>query len=358
MSNFSNIHCRLLRTLPFALVIAVTMLGFAGLGFGQTSAKQLSLADILIALRSKKAVIEEKNRILTDAVKARGITFTLTPEIEKELDSTGAHRILIDAIREKVAPAADSKSAVKIEPAVVTQPIAKPVVVPPTVETYRANATSRFEKGEFDQAIVEIDKALALRSEDAEAMLFRATASLKLDRTDSALADLNRSIELRPSAQAYVFRAGISEKQGKPVGAETDYRAALVINPKNDAAISAVSKIDAAKKAAEAKVVVPTVVAPIVPAGPFDPGALNEYAVRLVQPIFSDLDKKLGLRGKVVVQISLDENGKATSIQASSGPKSLKNSSEDAIKRTKFNPVMIDGKATKATGFIVYNFVN
>ena len=352
MPKFSNIHRRLLKTLPFALVIALTMLAFADLGYGQTSAKQLSLADILIALRSKKAVIEEKNRILTDAVKARGITFTLTPEIEKELDSTGAHRILIDAIREKVAPVAEAK------PAVVSQPIAKPVVVQPTFEIYRNNATSRFEKGDFEQAVAEIDKALALRADDAEAMLFRATANLKLDKANAALADLNRSIELRPSAQAYVLRADISEKQGKPVAAETDYRAALVLDPKNDASLSAVARFNAAKKAAEAKVVAPVVVAPIVPAGPFDAGALNEYAVRLVQPIYSDLDKKLGLKGKVVVQISLDENGKATSIQASSGPKSLKNSAEDAIKRTRFNPVMVDGKATKATGFIVYNFVN
>ena len=66
----------------------------------------------------------------------------------------------------------------------------------------------------------------------------------------------------------------------------------------------------------------------------------------------------MGLKGKVVVQITLDETGKATFIQASSGPKSLKFSAEDAIKRTKFNPVMVDGKATKATGFIIYNFVN
>lgn len=360
MFTLSTNH-RLLNALPFILVIAVTMCGFASLGFAQAPVKQLSLADILIALRSKKAVIEEKNRILTDAVKTRGITFTLTPEIEKELDSTGAHRILIDAIREKVAPVAEVKQAVKIEPAAVPQPVAKPVVATPTFESYRNSATLRFEKGEFEQAIVEIDKALAMRADDAEALTFRAGTNLKLDKTEPALADLNRSVELRPTVAAYVLRAGINEKQGRPVAAETDYRAALVIDPKNDQSLNAIARFDAAvagKKAAEAKIVVPTVNAPVVPAGPFEAGALNDYAVRLVQPIYSDLDKKLGLKGKVVVQIALDENGKATSIQASSGPKSLKMSAEDAIKRTKFNPVMVDGKPTKATGFIVYNFVN
>ena len=355
---FSNIQHRVVRSVPFVIVIAVTILGFASLGFGQTPSKQLSLADILIALRSKKAVIEEKNRILTDAVKARGITFKLTPEIEKELDSTGAHRILIDAIREKIAPVTQAKTAMRIDNVAIVPPVATPIVAPPTFEFYRNNATARFEKGEFDEAIAEINKALALRADDSEALLFRAASNLKIDKSDSAIADLNRSIELRPTAQAYVLRAGISEKQGKPVGAETDYRAAIVLDAKNDAALSAVTRIEAAKKTADVKVVVPAVVTPVVPAGPFDAGALNEYAVRLVQPIYSDLDKRLGSKGKVMVQIELDETGKAVSILASSGPKSLKNSSEDAIKRTKFNPVMVDGKAVKATGFIVYNFVS
>jgi hypothetical protein len=42
---------------------------------------QLSLADILIGLRSKKVELADRNKILTEAVLSRGITFTLTPEI-------------------------------------------------------------------------------------------------------------------------------------------------------------------------------------------------------------------------------------------------------------------------------------
>src|SRR5947209_5798559 len=68
----------------------------------RAQSSQLSLADILIALRSKKADIGEKNKILAEAVKQRGITFSLTPEIEKELDGTGAANDLIAAIRQKM----------------------------------------------------------------------------------------------------------------------------------------------------------------------------------------------------------------------------------------------------------------
>ncbi len=52
---------------------------------GQTPQAQLSLADILIGLRSKKVNLAERNTLLSGAVKTRGITFALTPEIEKEL---------------------------------------------------------------------------------------------------------------------------------------------------------------------------------------------------------------------------------------------------------------------------------
>src|SRR5436190_19495670 len=56
---------------------------------------QLSLADILIALRSKKVTLTDRNKILTEAINSRGTTFTLTPEIEKELTVTGANTVLL-----------------------------------------------------------------------------------------------------------------------------------------------------------------------------------------------------------------------------------------------------------------------
>ena len=92
--------------------------------FSQTPA-QLSLADILIALRSKKVTLVERNKILTDAVMVRGITFALTPEIEKELAGGGADGALIDAIRQK------SPVVKPVEkPVTKPSPTATPLVVP------------------------------------------------------------------------------------------------------------------------------------------------------------------------------------------------------------------------------------
>src|SRR5688500_6917100 len=86
----------------------------AALTFGavvKAQTPQLSLADLLIGLRSKKVSLQERNTILTEAVRQRGVTFTMTPEIEKELETTGASPTLVEAIRLKTAV------AVKVPPA-------------------------------------------------------------------------------------------------------------------------------------------------------------------------------------------------------------------------------------------------
>src|SRR5215204_358231 len=85
-----------------AMLIALAICPFLFTATSRAQGNQLSLADILIALRSKKAPLTDRNKILSDAVVNRGTTFTLTPEIEKELSVTGASPQLIDSIRNRV----------------------------------------------------------------------------------------------------------------------------------------------------------------------------------------------------------------------------------------------------------------
>src|SRR5258706_4056537 len=93
----------LLKPHPRAFVIALfvsaafMLAGFANAAYAQGN--QLSLADILIALRAKKLTLTERNKILADAVVTRGTTFSLSQDIEKELSVTGADKELVDSIR-------------------------------------------------------------------------------------------------------------------------------------------------------------------------------------------------------------------------------------------------------------------
>ena len=66
-----------------AIVLAIIVAASAIVAAAQNP--PLSLADLLIGLRSKKVTIEERNQILTRAITERGVTFVNTPEIEKEL---------------------------------------------------------------------------------------------------------------------------------------------------------------------------------------------------------------------------------------------------------------------------------
>ncbi len=343
------------------VVVACIVLGIVAAIFGSiqplfAQSRQLSLADILIALRSKKAEIDEKNRILAEAVKDRGITFSLTPEIEKELDSTGARLELIAAIRSKVTSVEIKRTeSPKVEP-----PVAKPVPPPQDFAYFRNRAADHLRSGDLDLAAADLGKALELKPADPETLLERGKLAAKQGRSDSAIADLDKVIEIDPkNAEAYFNRGQLLEKAGKIDRAIADYDKAGEIDAANDAAKSSAARLkqavaDAAKKA---NPVVPTVEKQAVPTV-VSVGALNSYATNLAAPRYSELDRRMNLFGRVTVQVSLDEEGKVTSARASDGARSLRISAEDAVYRSKFRPIKSGNTAVKATGYIVFNFVN
>jgi len=348
-------------------VISSLVIFFGSIVEVDAQARQLSLADILIALRSKKAVIEEKNRILAVAVKDRGITFVLTPEIEKELETTGAYRILIDAIRDKASlPKTDEVKQPEVKPA---EP--KPIVpvVQPTFDSYRQSAAQHMDKGEFEAAIADLGKAIELRPTDGSVRLERARAYVGQQKYESALTDLDKAIDIEPRSVWLEFRAQVNEKLNRTDAAVADYKRAFELDATNLNAANSIKRIELENKKPEPVKVEPPKVepttnavtapqaAPEVPAGPPDVGPLNLFASRLAQPAYTDIDRRMGLQGKVVVQVTIDEKGKVVNVQATSGPKGLRRSAEEAVSRSKFNPVIVEGSASKVTGYIVFNFV-
>jgi protein TonB len=62
------------------------------------------------------------------------------------------------------------------------------------------------------------------------------------------------------------------------------------------------------------------------------------------------------MSGVVKVDVVVDEEGKVTEVQKTSGPQMLQRAAADAIKKWKFKPFVRDGQPTKATGFISFNF--
>lgn len=313
----------------------------------------LSLADLLIGLRSKKATIEERNQILAKAVQERGVTFVNSAEIEKELASTGADAALIAAVRVKGQPA---KPAATPAPKPAATPVATPTPVDFTYYQKRADAS--LIKGEPDSALADYNTALAMKADEPNLFVGRGRVHFSLKSYDLSVKDYDRAIELSPkTAIAFLNRGASYEKLGAVTKALADYKKASDLDSTNETAIAEIKRIEdalaieAAAKAAAVK--------PVEVAAPefLNLGSLSSAnAVRLVTPTYSPMARQSRVVGKVVVDVTLDTEGNVVLAKASSGHAMLRQSAEDAAKRSKFKPVMFSEKPIKAKGVITYNF--
>jgi len=350
---------------------------------GQAQQAQLGLADILIGLRSKKVSLDDRNRLLSDAVKVRGITFSLTPEIETELTKTGASKELVEAIRQKNVKitAAVAKPIAAPSPVAAPSPAATPTPAPaPDYTFYRKRADENNFKGEFDLALEDYNKALELNPQDAVSYLNRGRAYSNKKSYDLAVLDFDKTIELNPKdSTAYFTRADLYEKKGDSRQAIGDYQKAVELDAKNEPAKTNLkrlqdeqAKILAKQKEDEQAIILAKqkeTQATVVPNQPkvseqsaapktLELGSLVGRAVKMVTPSYSPTARQLNIVGQVMVQVTLDEKGAVTSAKAVSGPQHLRLSSEDAARKSKFKPALAGNETVKATGFIVYNFTN
>ncbi len=343
----------MLFSLAFTFLLAVLTLAVHAQG------NKLSLADILIALRSKKVTLPERNKILTDAVITRGTTFSLTPEIEKELSSTGAEKILIDSIRQKsefIKIAAVVAPPTEVKPKVV--PVAAPP--PPDFSFYVKRADDNVSKGDLDAALADYSKAIQMNGSAVSALLGRGALYYDKGSYKLAIDDYTRAVELSPKSPiAYARRGEASEKLEKLDFALADYKKALELDGANESVKAGVTRIEASQAKTEKKpepVKTPPP-APVIPEF-VNLGQLSEAgAIRMVKPIYSQLALKSNIGGKVEVEVELDIEGNVTSAKAVSGHSMLKQNSEEAARKCKFNPAKIGNQAVKAKGIIVYNFV-
>jgi TonB family protein len=85
-------------------------------------------------------------------------------------------------------------------------------------------------------------------------------------------------------------------------------------------------------------------------------GVLNGKATNLVKPPYPATAKAVRASGAVNVQVTVDEEGNVINASAISGHPLLRQSAEQAARASKFSPTMLNGKAVKVSGIIVYNF--
>lgn len=89
---------------------------------------------------------------------------------------------------------------------------------------------------------------------------------------------------------------------------------------------------------------------------PLAVGSLVNYATKKTSPVYPEIAKNMRMTGIVKVELVIDETGQVAEVQNTSGPQMLQRAATEAAKKWKFKPFMRDGQATKATGFVSFNF--
>ncbi len=340
------------KTVRRSTTLAILFTVLLGLGTAlQAQTPQLSLADLLIGLRSKKVSLPERNTILTEAVRQRGVTFTVTPEIEKELATTGASPELLDAIRQRAALAkAAAAAAVKA----VATPV--PTPTPPDFSFYQTRADQSAGKGEFALALADYNKSLEMKGDNAVAYVNRGKAHYSLKSYDLSVKDFDRAVELNPKDSVAFLNRGVSyEKLGESRKAMGDYQKAIDLDSANEAAKANLKRLRDDQAAADAAEAARNVPAP--PPAFVDLGNLtSSNAVRMVTPTYSPIAHRSNVEGRVTVDVELNEEGDVVSAKASTGHQMLRGSAEDAAKRSKFRPATYNNRPIKGRGVIIYNF--
>lgn len=335
---------------------AIAPVLFSASAFSQ--GRELSLADILIALRSKKAPLADRNKLLAEAVSDRGTTFSLTPEIEKELSGTGASTALINSIRKASHKESPDAAAAVFEPA--EEPPVVDISRDPAALELRANESVK--NGDLDAAIIDLTKAIDLAPTSASPLMTRARVYLSRNLFTLAIADLSKALEIDPNnASAYSLRGRAHERKFDNKQAIEDFKKAFELDATDEIARAAVDKWNAEQAKLQPKQNPDPMPVPDVRRSLpeyVDLGQLSDHqTVKLVKPVYSRAAINARISGQVIVEVELDKEGNVTKAKTKTGHPYLRRSSEDAALESKFKPATFDGVPVKAKGTVVYNYV-
>jgi protein TonB len=83
---------------------------------------------------------------------------------------------------------------------------------------------------------------------------------------------------------------------------------------------------------------------------------LIDKATQKVNPSYPQTARAARVGGIVTVYLEIDENGAVKTVHRTNGPQLLRQAAEDAARRWKFKPTVIEGQPRRVLGFINFNF--
>jgi|SRR5262245_980981 len=85
--------------------------------------------------------------------------------------------------------------------------------------------------------------------------------------------------------------------------------------------------------------------------------ALEQEAIKKVEPVFPPIAKAARASGGVKVEVTIDKAGKVISARVLSGHPLLRDAALTAARQWEFKPTMVSGKPAKVSGILTFNFV-
>lgn len=189
------------------------------------SANQLdqALSDLTVVIRADPA-----NSM---AFYHRGTAFERSGKIEEALEDYREAMRLQPSFAPAVA--AVGRLLKGKDPTSALADLNEAVRLDPHSPALRSRATLYLSLGRFEEAVRDFDQVLSYNPADDIAYLDRGVAKEKLGHLESAIEDYGRSIELAPTAAAYIDRGNAFAQSRQPGKAAADFNAALERDPQS-----------------------------------------------------------------------------------------------------------------------------
>ncbi|MFN2598419.1 MAG: energy transducer TonB, partial [Pyrinomonadaceae bacterium] len=89
---------------------------------------------------------------------------------------------------------------------------------------------------------------------------------------------------------------------------------------------------------------------------PVEVGSLIARASQTVAPTYPAAARTARIGGRVTVYLLVDEKGEVAAVQRTEGPEMLRRAAEEAARRWKFRPAVINNQPARVTGYVSFNF--